>query len=300
MHMSSRYGREAVLRLARLTVALATAAVAANAQVPADSVELAFASASVKPAASSARAGQGGIRLQRGGVLSATAVTLRELLDYAYQRHPFDDRQVIGGPVWLDTARFDVVARAPQDHWIDADGAPRRTWAMLRKLLTERFKLRVEEEKRNRSMYVLTQVTKDGPFGPGIRRTKVDCGAVMRGQARPPAGGWGPPCSMKRPPRRLVANTVTMPTLASLLSWHVDREVVDGTGLAGRFDVQLEATEIKAAPDYRPGPSDLALPRPAAHTIYVAVREHLGLKLEPRFAALAVPVVRHAEYPVPD
>ena len=292
--------REAILRGVRVTVALATAAIGANAQVPADSVELAFASASVKPAASSARVGQGGIRLQRGGVLSARAVTLRELIDYAYQRYPFDEQQVVDGPSWIDTARFDVVARAPQEHWIDADGAPRRTWAMLRRLLAERFKVRVEEEKRNRSIYVLTQARSDGQLGPGIRRTNVDCGAVMRGQARPPAGGWGPPCGMKTPPNRLFANTVTMPTLASMLSWYVDREVVDGTGLAGRFDVQLEAIEIKADPDYRPGPSDIAVARAASQSIYIAVRLQLGMKLEPRFALVPVAVVRHAEYPAPD
>src|SRR5918992_4550975 len=250
--------REATSRVVRLTIALATA--------------------SVNPA-TSARQGEGEIRLQPRGVLSARGVTLRELIDYAYQRHPFDERQVIGGPSWIDTARFDVVATARGDHWIDADGAPRRTWSMLRTLLGERFKLRVEEEKRNRSIYVLTHATKDGRLGRGIRQTSVDCGAVMRERARPPAGSWGPPCGMKRPPNRLFANTVTMPTLASMLSLYVDRQVVDGTGLAGRFDVQLEAIEITAAPDYRPGPSDIVVSRAAAQTIYIAVRQQLGLKL---------------------
>jgi uncharacterized protein (TIGR03435 family) len=85
--------------------------------------------------------------------------------------------------------------------------------------------------------------------------------------------------------------------IASLLSRHVDRPVIDRTGLSGRFDIELEASEIKAAPDYKPGPSDLALPPAAGPTIFVAVREQLGLKLEPVDASLAVIVIDEAERP---
>jgi uncharacterized protein (TIGR03435 family) len=90
-----------------------------------------------------------------------------------------------------------------------------------------------------------------------------------------------------------------MPALASMLSLHLERPVVDSTGLTGRFDVQLEASEIKAAPDYKPGPSDLGLPPSAGPSIFVAVREQLGLKLEPRIAGVSTLIVRHAELPVP-
>jgi uncharacterized protein (TIGR03435 family) len=292
------YRQKRSRRVILMTVAMATAADSATAQQSADSVRLAFASASVKRA--SLPGNPRGIRLQRGGTLSAMGVTLRELIEYAYQRHPFDRREVIGGPAWIDSARFDILARAAGEHWFDADGAPRKTWAMLRTLLTERFKLRVEEEKRDLPVYVLMRAGSAGQLGPMIRGTAVDCGAVMRGQARAPQGSQAPPCGTKTPPGRLFANAVSMPTLASLLSSHVDRPVIDGTGLAGRFDVQLEAGEIKAAPDYQPGPSDLALARTAAPSIFVAVRQQLGLKLERRAASVPVLVVRRAERPVPD
>jgi uncharacterized protein (TIGR03435 family) len=287
-------------KVVAITAALATAAAGANAQRQADSVELLFASASIKPAASPLRETQRGIRLQPRGVLSATAVTLRELIEYAYQQHPFDQPEVIGGPAWIDTARFDVVGRAGKEHWIDADGASRRTWAMLRTLLRERFKLRIEEDRRNRSIYLLKQVASRGQLGPGIRPTRVDCGAIMRGEARPPQGSSGPPCGVKNPPHRLFANAVTMGTLASLLSSYVDRPVVDGTGLPGRFDLQLEAIEITAGADYQPGPSDIALARHTSQTVYIAVRRQLGLKLEPQFTTLPVLVIRQAEYPITD
>jgi uncharacterized protein (TIGR03435 family) len=88
-----------------------------------------------------------------------------------------------------------------------------------------------------------------------------------------------------------------MPAIASLLSRHLDRPVIDRTGLSGAFDIELEAAEIKAAPDYKPGPSDLALPPAASPTIFVALQEQLGLKLEPVVAALPVIVIDQAERP---
>ncbi len=90
-----------------------------------------------------------------------------------------------------------------------------------------------------------------------------------------------------------------MPTIASLLSAHLDRLVIDQTGLPGRYDLEIEAQEIKAAADYAPGPSDLALPPAAGPSIFIAVREQLGLTLEPQTAPVPVVVIDHAERPVP-
>ena len=97
-------------------------------------------------------------------------------------------------------------------------------------------------------------------LGPKMRRSDIDCGAVMRGERPALLPGQGPPCGFKTPPERLFANTFTIPAIAILLSGHVDRPVIDRTGPSGRFDIELEAAEIKAARNYKPGPSDLALP----------------------------------------
>lgn len=179
-------------------------------------------------------------------------------------------------------------------------GLPRETLSMLRALLAQRFKLRVREEQREHPVYVLTMATAKGTLGPRLRPSAVDCGAVMRGKRPALQPGQGPVCSFKTPPGRLFASTFTMPAIASLISRHLDRPVIDRTGLDGRFDVELEAAEIKSPPDYKPGPSDLALPPAAGPTIFVAVRQQLGLKLEPQIAAIAVIVVDTAERPVPD
>src|SRR5688500_20126932 len=89
-------------------VVVATAAVSPmTAQQSVDSTGLAFASASVKPAASASPAGQRGIRLQRGGVFSATALPLRELVEYVYQQHPAERREVTSSPAVIDSVHFE-------------------------------------------------------------------------------------------------------------------------------------------------------------------------------------------------
>jgi uncharacterized protein (TIGR03435 family) len=255
----------------------------------------AFATASLKP--STAGGSGGGIRLQPGGGLVATNVTLRQLVEYAYQRHPFDQREVTGGPVWADTDRFDVVAKAAAEHLFDADAGTRHTWAMLRTLLADRFQLKAREENRDRAVYVLVAATPGGAPGPKLRKSEIDCAAVMKGQGPPMQPGHGPPCGMKTPPGRLFANTFSMAAIASQIARHVDRPVIDMTGLDGRFDIELEASEIKSPPDYKPGPSDLALPPAAGPSIFVAVREQLGLALEPRTTPVPVVVIDQAAPP---
>ena len=242
---------------------------------------------------------KGATRFQPKGGLTATNVTLLELIKFAYQRHPFDQREVSGGPAWAASERFDLLARVSGEHVLDSDGVPRQTLALLKAFLSERFKLKVHEEDRDRPVYALTPAGTDGVLGPKARKSDIDCGAVMRGERPALLPGQGPPCGFKTPPGRLFANTFTMPAIASLLSRHLDRPVIDRTRLPGRFDIELEAAEIKAAPDYKPGPSDLALPPAAGPSIFVAVREQLGLKLEPVDAPLAVIVIDQAERPHP-
>jgi len=278
---------------------LAVAAPSAIQQPVTDAVRPAFETASVKPNTSDT-GGRGVTRFQGGGELVATNLTLRELIEFAYQRHTFDQREVTGGPPWIDSDRFDVVAKAAGEHLVDPDGAPRQTLSMLRTLLAERFKLKAHEENRDRSVYVLVMATAERTLGSKLRKSDdIDCGAVMKGQRPALRPGQGPPCGFKTPPGRLFANTFTMPAIASLISRHVDRPVIDRTGLEGRFDIELEAAEIKPPPDYKPGPSDLALPPAAGPSIFVAVREQLGLKLEPQTAPVAVLIVDHAERPIP-
>jgi uncharacterized protein (TIGR03435 family) len=260
----------------------------------------AFATASITPTTSGTGEGVGVMRLQPGGGFTATNATLRELVAYAYQRHPFDRREVIGGPAWIDTDRFDVTAKAAAEHAIDADGGFRQTWAMLGRLLADRFTMKLHEEDRDRPVYALRLARRDGTLGPKLQKTDVDCGATMRSGGSPSQPGKGPPCSSKNPPGRLFANTASVPTIASLLSPHLDRIVIDRTGLTGRFNLELEASDIKAPPDYKPGPSDVGLPPARGRSIFVAVREQLGLSLQSETASVPVVMIDDAERPSPD
>ena len=96
---------------------------------------------------------------------------------------------------------------------------------------------------------------------------------------------------MKTTRGRLFANTISMAALASLLSRHVDRPVVDRTGFTGRFDIALEAKDIMAARTISPVPANLALPPASGPSILVAIREELGMTLEPELGTTSVVVV---------
>jgi uncharacterized protein (TIGR03435 family) len=295
--LMSRRGRDVSRAVALLVLAFVMLSVVqpfALQEKVVDRATAQFETASIRRNTSGSTEG-GAIRLQPKGGLHATNVTLVELIEFAYQRHVFDDREVIGGPAWMTSERFDLRASVSGEHAFDPDGVPRKTLALLKTLLAERFELKLHEEDRERPVYALTTTRKDGVLGPRVRKSDIDCGAVMRGERPALLPGQGPPCGFKTPPGRLFANTFTIPAIASLLSRHLDRPVIDRTGLSGRFDIELEAAEIKAAPDYKPGPSDFGLPPPAGPTIFVALREQLGLQLEPVDASVAVIVIDHAE-----
>jgi uncharacterized protein (TIGR03435 family) len=257
-----------------------------------------FQTSSVKTSAADASVTPS-IRLLPGGVFRATNATLRELIGFAYQRHTFDQREVKNGPAWIDTDRFDIEGHVAGEHVLDANGVP-QTGLMLRALLNDRFKLKVRQENEQRPVYLLTRVTGTSALGPQLRPSQFDCSWVLSNKPPTVPPGQSPPCSMKTPPGRLFANTVTMPTLASLLSQHTDRDVVDTTGLTGRYDIELESSDLKAPAGYTPGPSDLALPPAAGPPLSVAVQQQLGLKLEPSIAGVPVVIVDAAERPIPN
>jgi uncharacterized protein (TIGR03435 family) len=257
-----------------------------------------FETVTIRPVRSSN--GGRGTRRMPGGVFEATNISVRELIEFAYQRHAFDRREVIGGPAWIDSDHFDIVAKAANDPALDADGTPRQTLAMVQALLADHFAMRVHEDKKERDVYALTKASDGAELGPRVHPSDFDCSTLAPGKAPALAPGQHPPCAQKTPPGRLFANTVSMPILASLIARYVDRPVIDATGLAGRFDIELESSDIRAAPDYKPGPSDLALPPAAGPPIFTAVHEQLGLKLEARRALVSVIIIDAIAPPTPD
>jgi uncharacterized protein (TIGR03435 family) len=236
--------------------------------------------------------GGGCCRIQPDGQVIAKNVTLRQLIQSAYQRHAFDERLISGAPSWADTVRFDIAARASAVPRFDANGSAPQLQAMLRNLLAERFELRIRIESAERPIYALVGDKRTGGAGPRLRRVDVDCGAVMTKmiQGDPPAK---PICATASYPGRLVAVALPMPAIASLISQNVDRVVVDRTGLSGRFDVELEAVEIRPpgpfGPSYRPSDT--------RQSIFSSLPEQLGLELTPATGPVETLVIEHVEKP---
>jgi len=274
------------------TLALASAQIVTMGNDP-------FETVTIRPVRSS-NGGHGTMGIRPGGVFEVTNITVRELIEFAYQRHASDRREVIGGPAWIDSDRFDIVAKAAQDPVLDADGTPRQTLAKVRVLLADRFAMRAHEEKKERDVYALTKAGDGAELGPRVHPSDFDCSTLALGKRPALAPGQHPPCGQKTPPGRLFASTVSMPMLASLIARYVDRPVIDATGLAGRFDIELESSDIKVAPDYKPGPSDLALAPAAGPSIFIAVHEQLGLTLEARRALVSVLIIDAVARPTPD
>jgi uncharacterized protein (TIGR03435 family) len=215
------------------------------------------------------------------------------LVETAYRRHAFDPRPVTGGPPWIDTDLFDVAARGPGEHVFDPDGYPRETTAMLRRLLADRFSLKVRIETRQERAYALRLARGDRRLGPALTRSSVDCAVVVAGMIKGQFPAGGPQCGFGPYPRRLVGRAVTLADLAGYLTTLLKRPVLDWTGLQGNFDLEVEGVEV--VPPGPPGPS--TRPSETKRSIVEMLPEQLGLRLEDTAGPVERLVVERAKKP---
>jgi uncharacterized protein (TIGR03435 family) len=261
-----------------LLFALCLFARAAGAQSPA------FEVASVKPNKS------GEVRAlmypQPGGRFTASNVTLRALIIGAYQ---LQGSQLSGGPDWLDSDRFDIAAKA------DGDPSPAQFFAMLQTLLADRFKLTLHHEARIMPVYALLLARSDGRHGPRLQPSDAKCGTAASNYFPVvPDPSAPPPCGdFRMSPRSLVARGMRMPRLATLLAPPVGRIVVDATALNEAFDIELDWTPDQVQESDNRQAND-------APSLFTALQEQLGLKLESTRGPVDVLVVDHAERPTVD
>ena len=264
---------------------------------------MAFEVASVKRNTS----GENNIRFgfQPGGRFNATNVPARQLLIFAYQLQNF---QLVDAPDWALDERYDVIAKAEGDVNPGPPGALGPFQLMMRSLLADRFKLVVREETREMPTYALVLNRPDGQLGPQLQRSTTDCAAIAaaaRGRGArdggPPNPGERPQCGMFGGRGQLRAGGIALSELARSLSGQVQRIVVDRTGLTGTFDFDLTYT-----PDQLPqgAPPPGAPPQPPVDpngpSVFTAVQEQLGLKLESQRGPVPVVVVQRMERPTPD
>ena len=152
-------------RLLVLGAALASVTLAAQSAAPA------FEVASIKRN----KSGDGfmGMGMQPGGRLTMTNMPVRQLIVRAYGVQPY---QVLGGPSWITSDRFDITAKAP------GDASPQEMNAMLETLLADRFKLKVRKETRQSDVYRLVKARADGKLGEALKPAAVNCD-MARGRA---------------------------------------------------------------------------------------------------------------------
>lgn len=210
-------------------------------------------------------------------------VSLKTLIQRAYDlRGPEAGQRISGGPGWLDSTRFDVEAKA-------ADPVPEAELRrMLQSLLAERFQLKLHRENRDMPGYTLV-IAKGGPK---LKEAKPDEERKGLWQL-----GGGP----------LTGQAASMATLAQTLAMGLGRPISDGTGLTGAYDFTLTWTPdereqggLQAALANLPPDVVARLSRnrdPNGPSLFTALQEQLGLRLEPQQKPVEVLVIDHAEQP---
>jgi uncharacterized protein (TIGR03435 family) len=235
----------------------------------------AFDAASIRPSSSETRGG--GFNTPPGR-LNARNQSLRELIKFAFNIH---DYQLTGGQGWVDGDRYDIAAST------EGQSTMAQKRLMLQALLIERFGLVVHHDTKDISGYALT-VAKGGPK---LQAAKSDQGSMMLG--RNPRGL-----------RTLTAGEAQMTGLAAILADVLGRPVVDSTGLTELYDFTMEWTpDVGESPlslKGNPGPEPGASAASDGPSIFSAVQEQLGLKLEPRKVPTEVTVVDRAQKPTLD
>ncbi len=259
------------------------------------------------------KSGDGFIRfgMMPGGRFNAINVPARELIRFAYNVQNF---QIEGGPSWLNSERFDIVAKAEGDVGPVAPGTTGPVQLMMRALLADRFKLVVRTETKEMPVYAMVIARTDGKTGNNLRPATVDCAAMIAARRGapppgpppgPPQPGQRPPCGMFMGPGSIAAGSVTMAQLAQSLSPRVNRVIIDRTGLTGQYEFNLDFT-----PDQMPnfpgggtppsGAPPLPPIDPTGPSLFTAIQEQLGLKLDSQRGPVEVLVISSVEHPTED
>jgi len=194
--------------------------------------------------------------------------------------------ELIGAPGWVTSERYDLIATA------NGTTSSDDLRLMLRTLLVDRLKLQAHLEPREQPVYFLIVARPDGRLGPNLERTSRDCAAVAAATRaglpapvlKPPANG-GDPCGTRATAGEVLAGGITMDVFARNLGSRAGRVVFDRTALEGYFDLTLRFSR-----DQDPA-------NPDAPSIFTALQEQLGLKLEPGRAPLQTLVIDHIERP---
>ena len=233
-----------------------------------------------------------------GGQWFAQNTPLIDILAAAYPAFSLPG-QIVGGPDWVRTQRFDINARA------EGNPSPESMVAMLRQLLADRFRLKVRTEPREVDVYALLVDRADRRLGPGMKESTADCRAIEEARKQAAQSGQRPAPAAPRPGvrpecgmlsmnmncvQRLATGGMPVSAITTPIQATVGRPVVDRTGLTGRWDIELQfacAAGLQVAQDQPNAPA----------SVFTALQEQLGLKLESRKETMDVLVIDAIERP---
>jgi uncharacterized protein (TIGR03435 family) len=219
---------------------------------------------------------------QPNGQWTARSATLSILLRSAYG---LPSKRIAGNlPSWVFTERFDITTTSA------ADRTPEELQHMAQNLLTDRFGVRTHWEKRSADVFAVV-VAQPGHLGPGLRPSAAACGDRSHGSASLPAGD---PCreAITKPHDDVIRLELRDRPLQDVLTISGARQeigdpVVDRTGLAGHFDIDIEYAVLSLG--RRPPTGSVPLG--------IAVVEQLGLRFEQRTEAADVLLVDQVTRP---
>ena len=221
--------------------------------------------------------------------LSIPSMTLTWLIYTAYQDGMGTAWNVSGGPDWVNKTAFAIEGQAAQP------STQRHLKMMLRTLLEERFGLKLRQETRIGDQYALVLDRSDGKLGPNVEEWNGACTGRQPTADDDPSV---PRCLSGYRPPGLFLEGATMFSAADLLSLPQSRALLgtivhDATGLKGRYKMHLD---FSFAPQPPPQPGQTP-PEFTGPSLFTAVREQWGLRLEKAKGALHVIVVESAQLP---
>jgi bla regulator protein BlaR1 len=245
------------------------------------------------------------------GRVSFSCYAVSDLIQSAYARwangpNPRPAVKVLGLPGWSDSLLYDVEAKS------EGNAPPDQMWGpMMQVLLEDRFKLKIHRETRELPAYALV-VAKGGIKAPPVAEGGcVDLNVNELKLSQEPGAPFPKLCG--RPVSGAKGGNLsldvfggTMRRLCDLLSSRLDRPAIDRTGIAGKFDFHLEFSPLRAEVDPTAGPrtaGDTAAPSSFSDStstgpsIFTAMQQQLGLRLEATTAPVEVLMVDHVERP---
>jgi uncharacterized protein (TIGR03435 family) len=266
--MRSRFKGALVLAGALTVGAIVTPLRGQTPQI-ADQQALAFEVASVKPSSGD---GVPGVAFEPGGRFRAVNADVFSLIALSFAEGPraLSPSEIVGAPDWTRASHYDIIAKV-SEALVASDrlGASATLPALVRTLLQERFKLAVHREPRDSQIYVLRALRSSSRF----RRAAV-CDE-SRAECRPSVTVG-----------RITARAMPIEQFVTILSLNVGRTVINETGFEGMFEIDLEWSQDQIVTD-----------KPS---LFGALEEQLGLKLEAARRPTDVLVIDHIEKPAPD